>query len=71
MVTELTQCDPEASMEARRYEYSEPIDCVCKMCTSVNTSCESPHQLPHNRTPLMKLVAPSVADNEAEYENFE
>lgn len=60
VVTMLPNCDLEASMEARRYEYSEPLDCVCKMCTSINTSCESPHQL-HNRAPLVKLVAAPIS----------
>lgn len=62
VVTMLTNCDPEASMEARRYEYSEPLDCQCKMCTSINTSCESPHQL-HNRASFVKIVAAPIVDD--------
>lgn len=67
-VETLENCDPEASLEARRYEYSEPIDCVCKMCTSINTSCESPsntHQL-HNRGSLIKFMSPHDEYNENE-----
>lgn len=71
IVTMLTTCDPEAGMEARRYEYSEPIDCVCKICTTHNTSCESPQQLTHNRNPLVKLVASPIINAENEYENLE
>ena len=69
VITTLTNCDPEASLEASRYEYSEPIECVCKICTSINTSCESPHQL-HNRVPIGKLVAAPITEEEYAENNF-
>lgn len=41
----LKNCHPLAGMEARRYEFMEPVSCTCQMCTSKDTSCEAPIHL--------------------------
>ncbi|XP_017469433.1 PREDICTED: glycoprotein hormone beta-5 [Rhagoletis zephyria] len=38
----LRNCHPEASEEARRYEYMEAGSCHCHTCSSLDTSCEAP-----------------------------
>ncbi|KAG5667751.1 hypothetical protein PVAND_015721 [Polypedilum vanderplanki] len=48
VVIMLENCDPEAGLEARRYEYLEPLSCNCQICSSINTSCESPQLLHKN-----------------------
>jgi hypothetical protein len=40
----LKNCDPDAGLEARKYDYMEPTSCVCKICSSSDTSCEYPQQ---------------------------
>lgn len=41
-VTYLKNCHPEASEEARRYEYMEAVSCHCHTCVSSDTDCEAP-----------------------------
>lgn len=71
VVTTLTNCDAEADMSIRRYEYTEPIDCTCRLCSSSNTSCESPGQLTHNRNPMVKLVAAPIIETDDYEENLD
>lgn len=41
----LRNCDPDAGLEARKYDYMEPVGCSCQTCSSADTWCESPQQL--------------------------
>jgi Cystine-knot domain len=56
VVIMLQNCDPDASPEARRYEYIEPVNCMCQICSSKSTSCESPQAIGKFNTHV-RLVA--------------
>lgn len=52
----LRNCDPDAGIEARKYDYTEPIACSCQTCTTSDTACESPSQRGNKK----ELIAESV-----------
>lgn len=52
----LRNCDPEASMEARKYDYMEANACSCQICSSVDTSCESPQALQKGSGSINRLT---------------
>ena len=61
VIAMLRNCDPLASMEARRYEYMEAIGCSCQTCSSSDTACESPQ---FKGTHIVQIM--SVAGDEVE-----
>lgn len=61
VIAMLRNCDPLASMEARRYEYMEAIGCSCQTCSSSDTACESPQ---FKGTQIVQIM--SVAGDEVE-----
>lgn len=65
VVTMLENCDPDAGIEARRYEYLEPVACSCQICSSINTSCESPQAL--HKSSVVRLIGPNVEESDNEY----
>lgn len=52
----LRNCDADASLEARKYEYMEPIACSCQICSSVDTWCESPQHLQKPGNSIQQLI---------------
>jgi hypothetical protein len=62
VVVELTECEPEAGPEARRYEYMEPQSCQCHICSSLTTSCESPRAL--HKGQVTRLIGSSMDEFE-------
>lgn len=59
----LSNCDPEAALEARKYDYMEPIACSCQICSTIDTSCESPLALTRGGS-IRKLIG---TDTEIDY----
>lgn len=65
VVALLENCDADASMEARRYEYLEPVSCSCQICSSINTSCESPQAL--HKSSVVRLIGTDIDDANIDY----
>lgn len=59
----LRNCDPDASLEARKYEYMEATGCSCQICSSIDTSCESPQAL-QKGTSVNKLITTDIAEED-------
>lgn len=58
----LRSCDPDASIEARRYDYMEAISCSCQICSSIDTSCESPQALQRGGS-VVKLIGTDIEED--------
>lgn len=58
----LQNCDENAGMEARKYDYMEAIACSCQICSTKDTSCESPQAL-NKGTSVVKLIGTDLEED--------
>lgn len=58
----LRNCDHETGLEARKYDYMEPIACSCQICSTIDTSCESPQALTRSGS-VMKLIGTDLEED--------
>lgn len=63
VTTILRNCDPEASMEAKKYEYMEANSCSCQICSTIDTSCESPQALTRTGGSVVKLIGTDLEED--------
>ncbi|CRL02758.1 CLUMA_CG015835, isoform A [Clunio marinus] len=62
VIVMLQECDPNASIEARKYEYMEALTCSCQICSSIDTSCESPQAL-QKAMSINKLITTDIEED--------